>query len=289
MKLLFAAGAASAVLFGVLLGSPSAQAEKKIPSPPYYYVQDEPHVLDQKTTRALQTLLIEHDRVTGEQFLIAVFNSLDGEDLVDYTNRVFSNWKIGQRGKDNGVLLALYWQDHKARIEVGYGLEPLLTDAKSKLIITDILVPELQNHDPGRALTLAALEILRTIGSPLVQNGKAEQILRSGGFRGDFAPRSTPVAGSVGFWPWLFLGFILFTIFMNFVHSAEAHFTRSGWYRPRPWEYYRINRRGGGFWGGGFGGGSWGGGGFGGSGGGGFGGFSGGGGSSGGGGASGSW
>lgn len=288
--------AATIALAGLALASPSvaraAQSGKQIPSPPYYYVLDEPGVLSSQGLRALQTLLIEHDRLTGEQFLVAIFKSLDGEDLVDYTNRVFGAWKIGQRGKDNGVLLALYWNDHKARIEVGYGLEPLMTDAKSMQILSDILVPELQNQRPDRALSLSALEILKVLDSPLVHNGKAEQILRGGGFQGAFVPHAA-VVGNVGLWPWFFLGVILLMIAMNFLHAAEAHFTRAGWYRPRPWEYYRVRRGNGGFWwggGGGFGGGlGGGGGGFGGGGGGGFGGFSGGGGSSGGGGASGSW
>ena len=268
-------------LAALALAPSHAHAEKKIPSPPYYYVLDEPSVLSPQATRAIQTLLIEHDRVTGEQILVAIFKSLDGEDLVDYTNRVFSTWKIGQRGKDNGVLLALFWDDHKARIEVGYGLEPVLTDAKSKLILSDVLAPELQNHQTDRAISLSVLEILGDIGSPLLQNGKAEHILRTGGFQGDFKSQAPAVVSNVGLWPWLFLGTILLSLLANFFNAAEAHFTRSGWYRPRPTEYYRIRRGGGsGFWWGGFGGG---GGGFGG------GGFSGGGGSSGGGGASGGW
>jgi uncharacterized protein len=283
----------AAVALAPLGSSAPAHADKKIPAPPYYYVLDEPGVLSPQATRAIQTLLIEHDRVTGEQFLVAIFKSLDGEDPVDFTNRVFAQWKIGQRGKDNGVLLALYWDDHKSRIEVGYGLEPVLTDAKSKLILSDILGPELQNHNPDRALSLSVLAILSDIGSPLLQNGKAEGILRSGGFQGDFkatAPSAVPM-GHVLLWPWLFLGTILLSFIMNFFHSAEAHFTRAGWYRPGAAEYYRIRKggtRGGGFWFGGFGGGGFGGGGFGGGGDGG-GGFSGGGGSSGGGGASGGW
>ncbi len=207
--------------------------------------------------------------------LIAIFDSLGDEDLVDYTNRVFSAWKIGKRGKDNGVLLALYWKDHKARIEVGYGLEPLLTDAKSKQILSDFLIPELKAGQPDRALSLSALEILRTIESPLIASGRAEQILRADGFKGGLQPAApTTSSGTSSFW--VLAAIILFIFVINRVSSADAHFTRSGWYRPRP----RIRRGG---WGGPFIGGGGFGGGFG------SGGFSGGGGSSGGGGASGSW
>jgi uncharacterized protein len=265
---------------------------KPIPAAPYYYVLDEPHVLSPNTLRSVQTLLIEHDRVSGEQVLVAIFQSLGDEDLVDYTSRIFQQWKIGKRGKDNGVLLALFWNEHKARIEVGYGLEPVLTDAKSSGILSDILIPELKNQSPDRGISLAVLEILRTLGSPLVQNGKAEQILKDGGFQGDYRPQQVYVPQSGGVAVWLFLGFIILMIVLRAITGAEAHFTRNGWVRHNPWVPYRrsssftsglLGGLIGGFLGGG-------GGGFGGGGGGGgFGGFSGGGGSSGGGGASGGW
>jgi uncharacterized protein len=266
-----------------------AGTAKPIPAAPYYYVLDEPHVLSPNSLKAVETLLIEHDRVTGEQVLVAIFQSLGDEDLVDYTNRVFQQWKIGKRGKDNGVLLALYWDEHKARIEVGYGLEPILTDAKSSGILSDILIPELKNSSPDRGISLAVLEILRTLGSPLVQNGKAEEILKNGGFQGDWQPQEVYIPRTGGLAVWLFLGFIILTIILRTITGAEAHFTRSGWVRHNPWVPYRrssgftsglVGGFLGGLGGGGFGGGS---------GGGGFGGFSGGGGSSGGGGASGGW
>jgi uncharacterized protein len=280
------------IIFGISFAH--ADNAKSIPAAPFYYVLDEPHVLSQNALRSVETLLIEHDRVAGEQVLVAIFQSLGDEDLVDYTNRVFQQWKIGKRGKDNGVLLALFWNNHKARIEVGYGLEGLLTDAKSSGILSDILLPELKNSNPDRAVSLAALEILRTLGSPLIQNGKAEQILKSGGFQGDWKPQEVYVPRTGGLAVWLFLGFIILSIVLRTITGAEAHFTRAGWVRHNPWVPYRRTS---GFTSGlvggligGFLGGSNGGGGFGGSsGGGGFGGFSGGGGSSGGGGASGGW
>jgi uncharacterized protein len=246
-------------------------------------VLDEPHALSSQALGGLQNLLIEHDRTTGEQILVAVFASLDDEELVDYTNRVFAQWKIGRRGKDNGVLLALYWKEHQARIEVGYGLEPLLTDAKSKRVISEFLVPELKADHPDRALGLAALEILRAIESPLVESGRAEQLLRSGGLRGSLEPPA-PVTGKSGPGVWGVVAFIIFLIAFNQITSRDAHFTRAGWFRPRA----PFRRR---LFGGGGGGGPWfgGGGGWGGGSGGSGGGFSGGGGSSGGGGASGSW
>jgi len=246
---------------------PGAWAKKEIPAAPYYYVLDEPSTLSDSAREKVQSLLIEHDRLTGEQIVVAIFKSLEGKDLVEFSNRVFESWAIGKRGKDNGILLALFWDDRKARIEVGYGLEPLLTDAKAKEIIEDVLIPPLRAKDPDSAIASSVLALLDTIGSPLVENGKAQQRLQS-------IPRHPIDAGTGGGIIFLMLLGICFFIFVVYTFSkAEAHFTRRGWYRPNPF------LRSGGWWGGGgFGGG-----------GGGFGGFSGGGGRSGGGGASGSW
>jgi uncharacterized protein len=265
-----------------------ASPNKQIPPPPTYYVLDEPHLLDEQATRALQALLIEHDRTTGEQIVVAIFNSLEGEDLNDFTNRVFQKWEIGQREQDNGVLLAIFNQDHKARIEVGYGLEPQLTDAKSSRILRDYLIPGMKAGEPKEAITQSALQILQAIDSPLVQNGRAQQILRSGGVLRQEINSTQPIKG--GWIVWLFLGLVLMIIVTHIISSAEATFTSAGWYRPRPWrrrwwdddDFGGPRSGGGGFFGGWGGGGGWGSGG-------GNGGFSGGGGRSGGGGASAGW
>ena len=270
--------AAAALLPLLLAFLPAAHGAKAIPDAPAYYVLDEPGVLAGSPKRAIETLLIEHDRATSEQILIAVFKSLEGEDLVDYTNRVFQAWKIGHRGKNNGVLLALYWDDRKARIEVGYGLEPQLTDSRSTRILDDFLIPNLKNDRPDLALSQSAFEILAALESPLVESGKAKQILSPGGFtaRTSGQRANRPLGGSSNFG--LVVGIILVLAAIRFLLAGDAHYTSHGWYRPNPWR----TRRSGGGWGvgGGGSGGIFGGGG---------GGFSGGGGRSGGGGASGSW
>ncbi|MBI4924696.1 MAG: TPM domain-containing protein, partial [Bdellovibrio sp.] len=76
---------------------------KNIPSPPSNYALDEVRVLNTEAKDQLFKLLSEHYLATGEQIVIAVFDDLEDEDLVDFTNRVFSTWKIGQKGKNNGV------------------------------------------------------------------------------------------------------------------------------------------------------------------------------------------
>ncbi len=278
-------------IFAVLLfvGGISFAAEPSLPAAPTQHISDEAHVLDSRTFSALDSLLEEHERSTSEQFVVGIFDSLGDGEVADRTNRIFSAWKIGKKGKDNGVFLALYLKEHKMRIEVGYGLEHLLTDAKSKTILSQVIAPELRGGKPGQALSLGVLEILKTIESPLSANGRALQILEGGGFRHSIRarpPQGHPLGGLV----WVLVGFIVFGAVARSLSSREAHFTSKGWYRPSPFGGRRSTGDEG-FWGfllglllsllnnGGRGGGGGGGGG----------GFFGGGGSSGGGGASGDW
>lgn len=248
-------------LLPIALFSPGTWAAKPIPEAPRAWVLDEPGILSPGAKGGLARLLAEHERITGEQVVFAVFNTLDGEDLVDYTTRVFQTWKIGRKPKDNGVLLALYWQDHKARIEVGYGLEPLLTDARSKQVLDDALIPYLKENQPDRALQASALEILAAVESPLISEGRAQTLLNTGSQPTYQSARRGRISES---WKiMLILALIVLINVLNRLWNPDAVYTGSGWTRAR--------RGGGGF--GGLGGG----------------GFGGGGGRSGGGGASGSW
>jgi uncharacterized protein len=133
------------LLFALILTGMGAHAQtskpKAIPNPPSTYVYDETNSLSPQAKAQLFTFLSEEDRTAGNQILIAIFQSLDNEDLVDYTSQVFKKWSPGQKGKNNGLLIAAYLKEHKIRIEVGYGLEPVITDAKSKEIILNDLAP----------------------------------------------------------------------------------------------------------------------------------------------------
>jgi len=213
----------------------------------------------------LEALLTERERTAGPQMAIAVFKSLDGESVEDVANRLFQKWRLGSKALDNGVLLVLFVEDRKVRIEVGYGLEAALTDAASAQIIREALAPRFREGRYAAGLEAAVNSVYERIASPKPLAGKAES-------RQGLSTRE------------IYLLFFLACVGITFVSLAwnVSHMRgytagRRGWSSSGP----------GGWYGGGYGGGGWGGGGW--SGGGGGGGFSGGGGSSGGGGASGSW
>jgi len=195
---------------------------------------------------------------------VAIFPSLEGEDLVDFTNRLFERWRLGQKGLDNGVLLAVYLEDRKARIEVGYGLEGRLTDALSRRILEQELIPRFREKDYAQGIRSACAAIVAATRGEYTAKAKGGRSSR----------RGTPLAFLIG------LAMIIGLALLRGLAGLESGIT----YDSRG----RRVRRGAGWIGGlgGLGGGSRGGL-FGG--GGGFGGFSGGGGMSGGGGASGSW
>ena len=223
-------------------------------------------VLPTESVARIEQLLAAHERATTDQVVVAVYPSLEGEDLEEWTHRVFEAWGLGAKAKNNGVLLAIFSQDRKARIEVGYGLEDRLPDAAASRILRERLFPALKQGDWGGGVEDAVRGILAAVG------GQAAPVRRR--------TRSVP--------PWLpIVTILLFFILVRILSRAQARsYGRRG--RGRgvivgPWWWGGGGFGGGGFRGGGFGGGGFGGGGFGG------GGFSGGGGMSGGGGASGSW
>jgi uncharacterized protein len=230
---------------------------KAFPPSPSAYIYDEPSLLTNAAHEEIFQALSNEDKQTGNQVIVAIFKSLDNEDLIDYTNRLFKAWNIGEKQKSNGVLLTIFVKEHKIRMEVGYGLEPNLTDAKSNRIIDMILTPAFkqQAYDAGvKGAVQAILNVIHPDPNATPEPTQAEEQQES---------------HSRGI-PFPLIIFILFIIIQSLLRRSGGTIGRGG--------------IGGGFWGGGFGGGGFGGGGFGGGGG-----FSGGGGSSGGGGASGGW
>ena len=89
----------------------------------------------------LAARLAERARATGTQMAIAIFPSLEGESLEDVSIKLAEAWRIGQKGLDNGIILVVFVQERKLRLEVGYGLEASITDAVSSQIIREVIGP----------------------------------------------------------------------------------------------------------------------------------------------------
>jgi uncharacterized protein len=103
------------------------------------------------------------DKKTGHQVVVYIADSTGGEALERYTSNAAEDWQIGNKGKDDGVVLFLFKRDRKARIEVGYGLESDLTDARSGEIIGDDIAPAMKAGDVDRAVEDGVGAILSTL------------------------------------------------------------------------------------------------------------------------------
>jgi len=250
------AGRLAAVPFWLFLAT--AAAAQSPPPVPRDYVTDQAGILPADAEARLTARLKQFDEETSNQVLVAIFAALPSTSLEDFTVRTAQSWRAGRGKLDNGVILFVFVQERKVRIEVGYGLEGALPDITAHRIIDEQITPRFRTGDYSGGLESGVSAIIAAT-------------------RGEYKAAPRPVAGTgQGDNGWMIFLVIIVLIIMF----------RGGGGGGRT--YGRRGYRGGGFipipmgWGGG--GGGWGGGGgFGG------GGFSGGGGSFGGGGASGSW
>ncbi len=236
---------------------------------PQGYVSDFANVLDPQSRAQLEAYAGQMEQATGVQMALVTLPSLDGEPIEDVTNTLFRQWGVGKNGKDEGIMLLLAVQDHRDRIEVGYGLEPILPDGFDGSILRGI-APLLKQGAYGQAMISGAVQI----GSAIE---RAKGVTPEGTPNSGERPRTRVARGRSGLpWPVIVIGIVV--LFFLFRGGGSGGGFLAG--------MLLGNLLGGGRGGGG----DWGGGGFGGGGGGGGGGFGGfGGGDSGGGGASGSW
>jgi uncharacterized protein len=243
-------------------------------------VVDQAHLLSPEQVADLSSKSQALETRSGRQFVVATVTSLESYEIEDYAYRLGRAWGIGQKDKDDGVLLLVAPNERKVWIATGYGAGGFLTDALSGVIIRAAILPHFKQTPPdyGGGIEAGADQIIKQMSLPaeeaqknVAQAAQVQQSRRQSG--------GGPLPAI--FWA-LIVGFVVLSMFRR--AGGRRYQSRSGGVSPWVvlWGLNELSRgsRGGG-WGGGS---SWGGGG-----GGGFGGFSGGGGSFGGGGAGGSW
>ena len=116
---------------------------------PYFsgYVNDDANLLNESTQQTLEDRLRDHEQRTTNQVTVLTIESLNGMSIEDYSLSVAEPLKIGQDEKDNGILLLVARDDREMRIEVGYGLEPYLSDAYASRIIREVIAPRFRDND----------------------------------------------------------------------------------------------------------------------------------------------
>jgi len=178
-------------------------------------VVDEANILDQATRAALTQKLADLETKTTDQLVVVTLKSLQGTSIEDFGVQLARRWRIGQKDKNNGVLLIVVPSERKVRIEVGYGLEGTLTDAISRLIIANGIVPRFRANDFPGGITRGVDDIISVL------TGDAEEWKQRAAQRPDTVSQS-PSTQSDSIWPVIWLVLIIIGVIVLCAMFAGA-------------------------------------------------------------------
>lgn len=184
-------------------------------------VNDTANILSSTEEKALDSYLRNLDSQTGIQIAVLTIKSLNGIPLEEYSLAVAEEWKLGQKGQDNGALLLVSYNDRQLRIETGYGLEGSLTDVTSGLIIRTVIAPYFQQGEYGEGIiagiqTMAGIAVGESAG--LVDESLTSQITERN--KDDESSEATGFS--------IFFLFIFMMIMMAILQSKQR--SRRGYY-----------------------------------------------------------
>lgn len=148
---------AIAAVAAALLSVVSSFAAGEAPPAPKRWVTDGAGFLSEPARQAMDARLRDYEKATGRQFLVWIGRTTGDVPIEDFAVRAFKAWGVGQRGKDDGLVLFIFADDRTARFEVGYGLEGAFPDVAASRVIREVLAPRLQAGDRDGAV-LAAIE-----------------------------------------------------------------------------------------------------------------------------------
>ena len=134
---------------------------------PTGHVNDFSGVLNESEKQSIEQSLVSYQESSGNEIAVVLIRSLEGGTIEEKAVRLFEAWKIGKKGRDNGVLFLAAIDDRKMRIEVGYGAESLLTDGHAGEIIRNSIAPEFKKNNYAGGITAGIAEIERQLsGTP---------------------------------------------------------------------------------------------------------------------------
>jgi uncharacterized protein len=138
----------------------AARANLPMPS---RYVEDYANVINDSDEQSLNGILQELEQKTGAQYIVLTVETTGGMPIEQFAIELAEKWKLGQKGKDNGMLFVLAKNDRRYRFEVGYGLEGYITDQYCGRVGREVLVPYLKQGDFSRGIYQANLQIVQRI------------------------------------------------------------------------------------------------------------------------------
>ncbi|MBI1736875.1 MAG: TPM domain-containing protein [Candidatus Rokubacteria bacterium] len=210
-----------------------------VPAAPTARVNDYAGLLAPDDRQRLESLIAERERATSAQMAIAIFRALDGASLEDFSIRLAERWRIGQKGLDNGVILVVFVDDRRVRMEVGYGLEAVIPDIVAGRIVSEAIAPRFREQRYAAGLQAAVREVYSRVETGPQPGDRGRRVV------------STPLAGFL-------LLIVVIALLLGFEASRSRRFVgrrgytagRGGWAGPI---IFPGGRHGGG-WGGGGGG-----------------------------------
>jgi uncharacterized protein len=155
-------------------------------------IVDQANVISADAKRTIEPKLADLEAKSGIQLVVATVSSLEGQEIEPYANALFREWKLGQKAKNNGVLLLVAPNEHRVRIEVGYGLEGTLTDALGKVIITNAITPRFKTGDFSGGISRGVDDIITVLTTDSSEWEKRPAL------RVDNAPARDPVNWLIG-------------------------------------------------------------------------------------------
>jgi len=179
------------VLFGLVVLTAVAFAQSLTFPALSGRVVDDANILDAATRSALSEKLAALEDKTTDQFVVVTLKSLQGQTIETYGYQLGRHWGIGQKGKNNGVLLIVAPNERKVRIEVGYGLEGTLTDALTKVIIENAITPRFRANDYAGGITRGVDDVIQVLSGDtelFKQQTAVKEALRRQQSKDEYAP-----------------------------------------------------------------------------------------------------
>jgi uncharacterized protein len=159
---LLAAGIVAALAMAIA----TAQAATPTPDAPTRWVTDHAAFLSPGVTSALDARLGAYADQTGHQLLVYIDRTTGGDPIEDWGARAFQRWRVGRKGIDDGLVLFIFSDDHRLRVEVGYGLEARVPDAVASRIINERIVPQIRAGDRDGAVRGGVDALIAAVGAP---------------------------------------------------------------------------------------------------------------------------
>jgi uncharacterized protein len=145
----------------------SAFAAPPVPAAPIAHVSDEAQVLSTSTRESLDRRLARYEEESGHQIIVWIGQTTGGAPIEDFAVEAFEQWKVGRPKLDDGLGVFAMVEDRTIRVEVGYGLEPTITDLIASRVIRSIMVPRIQQGDWDGAIVTGVEALVDTIeGAP---------------------------------------------------------------------------------------------------------------------------